>query len=53
MFPQTIDNYGDDSCSILILPTLPPTIVIAESTGKLHHALLLETESCNKVYSAQ
>jgi nuclear pore complex protein Nup88 len=42
--PQTQDNYGVDSCSILALPTLPPTLVMAEATGKMHHALLLEVE---------
>lgn len=42
--PQVQDNYGVDSCGILVLPTLPPTVVIAESSGKLHHAVLVETE---------
>lgn len=42
--PQTIDNFGLESCSVLLIPSLPPTIVIAESNGKLHHALLIESE---------
>lgn len=42
MIPQQTSNYGDDSCSILVIPTLPPTLVIAENSGKLHHALLIE-----------
>lgn len=43
--PQVQDNYGVDSCGILVMPTLPPAIIIAESSGKLHHALLLESEA--------
>uniref|UniRef100_A0A182YHS5 Nucleoporin Nup88 n=1 Tax=Anopheles stephensi TaxID=30069 RepID=A0A182YHS5_ANOST len=43
--PQVDDNYGLDSCSLIVVPTLPPTVIIAESTGKTHHALFLE-ESC-------
>ncbi|XP_055913972.1 nuclear pore complex protein Nup88 [Eupeodes corollae] len=42
--PQTNDNYGLDSCSILLIQSLPPTVVIAESTGKLHHALLMQAD---------
>lgn len=42
--PQVQDNYGVDSCGILVIPTLPATVVVAESSGKLHHALLVETE---------
>ncbi|XP_062122391.1 nuclear pore complex protein Nup88 [Drosophila sulfurigaster albostrigata] len=43
--PQTSANYGLESCALLIIPSLPPTVIIAESTGKLHHALLLEAET--------
>lgn len=46
VIPAHRDNYGDDSCSLLVIPTLPPTIVIAENTGIVHHALLIE--SCNE-----
>ncbi|XP_050100888.1 nuclear pore complex protein Nup88 [Anopheles aquasalis] len=42
--PQVDDNYGLDSCSLIVIPTLPPTVIIAESTGKTHHALFLEEE---------
>ncbi|XP_068153700.1 nuclear pore complex protein Nup88 [Drosophila tropicalis] len=42
--PQKRDNYGLESSSILVIPSLPPTLVIGESSGKLHHAILLETE---------
>lgn len=44
ILPQVEDNYGLDSCSLVVIPSLPPTIIIAESTGKTHHALLLEEE---------
>lgn len=43
MIPRQHDNYGDDSCSLIVIPTLPPTIVIAESTGTLHHILMIES----------
>lgn len=42
MIPSQKDNYGDDSCSLLVIPTNPITIVIAENSGILHHALLIE-----------
>jgi nuclear pore complex protein Nup88 len=44
MYPEKLDNYGLDSCSLIVIPTLPPTVVIAENTGKIHHALLVESE---------
>ncbi|XP_058130723.1 nuclear pore complex protein Nup88 [Anopheles ziemanni] len=40
--PQVDDNYGLDSCSLIVIPTLPPTVIIAESTGKTHHALFID-----------
>lgn len=44
-----MDNYGLDSCSLLVIPSLPPALVIAESNGKLHHALFLEAENAEDV----
>lgn len=44
MYPEKQDNYGLDSCSLIVIPTLPPTVVIAENTGKIHHALLVESD---------
>ncbi|XP_067015335.2 nuclear pore complex protein Nup88 [Anabrus simplex] len=41
MYPSTDDNYGTDMCSLLVLPTLPPIVVIASSAGTLFHCLLL------------
>ncbi|XP_059222368.1 nuclear pore complex protein Nup88 isoform X2 [Stomoxys calcitrans] len=49
--PSTVDNYGLDSCSILVIPSLPPTLVIAESNGKLHHALFLEAENAEDSFN--
>ncbi|CRK99463.1 CLUMA_CG012569, isoform A [Clunio marinus] len=43
MIPSQKENYGDDSCSILVIPTLPPTLVIAENSGILHHLLMIDT----------
>lgn len=45
VFPAQNTNYGDDSCSLLVIPTLPLTVVIAENSGILHHALLVESAS--------
>lgn len=44
VYPPTDDNYGLDSCSIIVLPSLPPTIILSETTGKIHHALLMDIE---------
>uniref|UniRef100_A0A1I8MYA6 Nuclear pore complex protein Nup88 n=1 Tax=Musca domestica TaxID=7370 RepID=A0A1I8MYA6_MUSDO len=49
--PSTVDNYGLDSCSILVIPSLPPTLVIAETNGKLHHALFLEAENAENSFN--
>lgn len=43
MYPGTKDNFGLDSCSVLVLPSNPPTVVIAEPSGKLYHAIMLDT----------
>ncbi|EDX13174.1 nuclear pore complex protein Nup88 [Drosophila simulans] len=49
--PQAHDNYGLESCALMIIPSLPPTLVIAESNGKLHHALLMEADATEKSFS--
>ncbi|XP_036339495.1 nuclear pore complex protein Nup88 [Rhagoletis pomonella] len=49
--PQSSDNYGLDSCAILVIPSLPPTLIIAESNGNLHHALLLEAEEAEESFN--
>lgn len=43
MLPPKQDNYGLDSCSLIVIPTQPPALVIAENSGKIHHALLIES----------
>ncbi|KAJ6633185.1 Nuclear pore complex protein Nup88 [Pseudolycoriella hygida] len=49
VYPATDDNYGFDSCSIVVLPSLPATIILCESTGKIHHALLMDNEEEQEV----
>ncbi|EDV42228.1 uncharacterized protein Dana_GF17877 [Drosophila ananassae] len=49
--PQVQDNYGLESCALMVIPSLPPTIVIAESNGKIHHALLMEAEATEHSFS--
>lgn len=44
MLPAKKDNYGVDSCSILAInSSTPTTLVIAESTGRLHHCIVAES----------
>lgn len=43
VFPSQKLNYGDDYCSLLVIPSLPPTVVMAESSGKMHHLLMMES----------
>ncbi|KAH8283843.1 hypothetical protein KR054_003201 [Drosophila jambulina] len=49
--PQARDNYGLESCALMVIPSLPPTVVMAESNGKLHHALLMEAEAAEHSFS--
>lgn len=49
--PHSNDNYGLDSCAILVIPSLPPTLVIAEANGTLHHALFLEAEEAEESFN--
>lgn len=51
VYPATDDNYGLDSCSIIVLPSLPPTIILSESTGKIHHALLMDIEEEEEAFN--
>lgn len=43
MYPPTEDNFGIDSCALLVLPSNPITLVIAEPSGKLYHGIMLKT----------
>ncbi|KAK7873136.1 hypothetical protein R5R35_006360 [Gryllus longicercus] len=41
MYPPAEDNYGADACSLLVLATVPPVVVIASCDGTLYHCALL------------
>lgn len=44
VLPAKRDNYGLDSCSIIaITSSTPTTLVIAESTGRLHNCIIVES----------
>lgn len=46
MLPAKKDNYGVDSCAIIAInSSTPTTLVIAESTGRLHHCIITEDEN--------
>lgn len=42
MYPLDKDNYSDTACGMLVLQTHPPIIVMATTTGRLLHCILLE-----------
>ena len=44
MHPPAEDNYGNDACAILCLPTMPPVVVISTCDGRLYHCVLLPRE---------
>lgn len=48
MHPSSEDNFGIDSCAVLALPSNPPTIVIAEPSGKIYHAIMIENDEVNE-----
>jgi len=47
--PQVSNNYGLESCSVIVIPSVPPTIVIAECGGRLHHALMIDLKKTEHV----
>lgn len=50
VLPAKKDNYGVDSCSLIaITSSTPTTLVIAESTGRLHHCLISEVTEEDEV----
>lgn len=49
MYPPADDNYSEDACSILVLDTVPPSVIIASNFGELYNCLLLPAEYQNKV----
>ena len=47
MYPESRDNYGCESCSILCLHPIspsPPVLVIANNSGILYHCIVLTKE---------
>ena len=44
MYPPADDNYGVDACSVLVLQSSPPLLVVGTSAGTLYHCLLLSPE---------
>ncbi|KAG7157815.1 Nuclear pore complex protein Nup88-like [Homarus americanus] len=44
MTPACDDNYGLDSCSLLVLQSSPPVLVIATTTGQLHHCIVVDND---------
>ncbi len=44
MRPPAEDNYGVDACNIICLDCVPPLIVIATTSGVLHHCIALDNE---------
>ena len=44
MHPPAEDNYGSDASRILALPTSPSTLIIANSSGTLHHCVYIHEE---------
>ncbi|MPC87337.1 Nuclear pore complex protein Nup88 [Portunus trituberculatus] len=44
MTPACEDNYGLDSCSLLVLQCSPPILVIATAGGQLHHCIVIDTK---------
>jgi hypothetical protein len=45
MHPPAEDNYGVDACSIAVLGTSPMVVVIATRDGKLHHCVVLDSNT--------
>ena len=43
MHPPAEDNYGSDATSLLVLPTNPPALIIANGNGVLHHCVYLDS----------
>lgn len=44
MTPSCDDNYGVDYCSLLTLQSSPPVLVIGNSSGRLHHCIVVEKD---------
>ncbi|XP_071551048.1 nucleoporin 88 isoform X2 [Panulirus ornatus] len=44
MSPPCDDNYGSDYCSLLVLHSCPPVLVIATTAGRLHHCIVIDSD---------
>lgn len=44
MYPLDKDNYSDTACGMMVIQSRPPIIVMATTTGRLLHCILLEFE---------
>ncbi len=44
MFPIDKDNYGDTASTLLIIPSCPPVIVMATTSGRLLHSVYMDPE---------
>ena len=51
MHPTAEDNYGSDASRILALPTSPSTLIIANSSGTLHHCVYIHEEMQVYIYT--
>jgi len=45
MNPPAQDNYGCDYCSLLCLQTSPTVIAMATRDGRIHHCIVMESDS--------
>lgn len=42
IYPPSDDDYGmEDASSLIVLKTTPPMVVIATSSGRVYHSMLL------------
>jgi len=44
MYPPADDNYGVDACSVIVLPSSPPLLVVSTCSGTLYHCLIMDPE---------
>ncbi|XP_071057131.1 nuclear pore complex protein Nup88 [Onthophagus taurus] len=50
IFPKNQENYGENSCSILALPSIPTILCISTENGTIHHGIILSTDQENEDY---
>ena len=42
MFPASYNNYGLEFNNLLVIPSTPNVLIIANSDGLLHHCIVME-----------